>query len=155
MGKFDGILFLSDMDGTLLHQAVLSDENRKAVEYFTENGGMFTVATGRAPDFIKKFNLKINAPVISINGTLIYDPKNDCVIKEFSMPCSCLEAAEYAAKNLPILHLNIFIGDSDKAYKPNELDIKEINGPIRKIVFVFETEEDALSAKATLSEKFF
>ena len=48
MGKFDGILLVSDLDGTLLtNDKRLSEENREAIDRFVEEGGIFTFATGR------------------------------------------------------------------------------------------------------------
>ena len=154
MGKFDGILFLSDMDGTLLHNAKLSEENRKAIEYFTENGGLFTVATGRAPEFIKKFNLKINAPIISINGTIIYDLKNEHIIKDYFLMPEMIDAAKFAAENLPVIRFSFFLETSEMRVLPDELDFEKVKGTLRKVVFVFETETEAISAKERLYEKF-
>ena len=49
MGKFDGVLFFSDYDDTLYnYRLAVSPENRAAIRYFQENGGRFSVATGRA-----------------------------------------------------------------------------------------------------------
>ena len=140
MGKFDGILFLSDMDGTLLHNAKLSEENRKAIEYFTENGGLFTVATGRAPEFIKKFNLKINAPIISINGTIIYDLKNEHIIKDYFLMPEMIDAAKFAAENLPVIRFSFFLETSEMRVLPQDLDFEKVKGTLRKVVFVFEEE---------------
>ena len=40
MGKFDGVLLASDMDGTLLNdQRQIDRGNIEALEYFTQNGG--------------------------------------------------------------------------------------------------------------------
>lgn len=53
MGIFDGYLLVSDMDGTLLNSnGKLSEENKKAIEYFVDNGGQFTLATGRMLPYI-------------------------------------------------------------------------------------------------------
>ena len=49
MGRFDGVMILTDMDGTLLNsQRQLSRGNQEAAGYFMEQGGLFSVATGRA-----------------------------------------------------------------------------------------------------------
>ena len=50
MGKFDGLLLLSDLDDTLLTtDKRVSEENARAIEYFKSEGGLFTFATGRVP----------------------------------------------------------------------------------------------------------
>ena len=49
MGKFDGVLLVSDYDDTLYdHNLTVNDRNHRAIEYFLEQGGRFTIATGRA-----------------------------------------------------------------------------------------------------------
>ncbi|MCR5429675.1 MAG: HAD family hydrolase [Eubacterium sp.] len=88
MGKFDGFLICSDVDSTLTYEAgKVSDENAKAIKYFQDEGGLFTLATGRAPSFMEHFSdkLKINAPIVSFNGTLLYDTGKDEIIKTWPM----------------------------------------------------------------------
>ena len=44
MGKFDGILICTDLDGTLLRKdKSISEENLAAIDYFCDNGGAFTI----------------------------------------------------------------------------------------------------------------
>ena len=78
MGKFDGVLLVSDYDDTLYNSRLeVSAGNRSAIEYFIGEGGRFTVATGRAHDTftpqIAKERIPFNAPVILSNGSSIYD----------------------------------------------------------------------------------
>ena len=52
MGKFDGILLCTDLDGTLFSSdGSLSAENKEAIEYFKREGGYFTFITGRLPHY--------------------------------------------------------------------------------------------------------
>lgn len=76
MKKFDGMLLACDMDGTLLDSdRHISDANIQALQYFTAEGGLFSLATGRAyaavTDYIDL--LPINAPYSLLNGSLILD----------------------------------------------------------------------------------
>ena len=76
MKIFEGKLILTDLDGTyLFDDHHISRENREAVAYFMENGGLFTVATGRSKAGMEHFfpELQINAPAILYNGSVIYD----------------------------------------------------------------------------------
>ena len=86
MGKFDRVLLASDFDNTLVHTKAALDagstelppmpaRNREALRYFTENGGYFSVSTGRAlPAFARYASeLPINAPCIIANGAGLYD----------------------------------------------------------------------------------
>lgn len=78
MGKFTGWLIATDLDGTLIaDDQKVSQKNIDAIHYFQEEGGFFTIATGRSlamcTDYLQK--VPINAPAILINGTLLYDTK--------------------------------------------------------------------------------
>ena len=55
MGKFDGYLICTDLDGTFCLGHELCGENAKYVKYFQENGGLFTVSTGRLPNHLDAF----------------------------------------------------------------------------------------------------
>jgi len=87
MGKFDNILIVTDLDGTFLGEnGTLVDRNLEAVEYFKNNGGYFTFATGRMHknllDAIPEPSKIINAPTIMANGTYLYEYSNDSAYYE-------------------------------------------------------------------------
>ena len=87
MGKFDGIIICTDLDNTFLYNAKASDESCRAIRYFQDNGGLFTVATGRGADFVRNFdNYKPNAPLIVSNGTQICDHVTSKTIEYLPMP---------------------------------------------------------------------
>lgn len=46
---------------------------------------MFTVSTGRLPDYVRKFAFQPNAPVIAVNGTLVADPVTGLRLREFPL----------------------------------------------------------------------
>jgi Cof subfamily protein (haloacid dehalogenase superfamily) len=79
MGIFDGILLASDFDGTLYYKKTIAPEDSEALRYFQSEGGMFTLASGREATFIRKFGsyFRPNVPVISLNGSVIYDLEED------------------------------------------------------------------------------
>ena len=88
MGKFTGYLICTDCDGTLTYEpGKVSQENAEAIRYFQKEGGLFTLATGRFPDHAKLFEgqFKVNAPIVSLNGAVIYDEKRDRIIKTWHM----------------------------------------------------------------------
>lgn len=120
MGKFDGILICSDVDSTLTYEAgKVSDENAKAIKYFQDEGGLFTLATGRAPSFMEHFSdkVKINAPVVSFNGTLLYDTKTDEIIKTWPMDRETVRKVfKYLQKNYPdVWHYSFGVNTSINA----------------------------------------
>ena len=76
MGIFQGVLLVSDLDGTLLNKdRIVSAPNAEALRAFIAQGGRFTVATGRALQAFElpRRGIPMNAPVILANGALIYD----------------------------------------------------------------------------------
>ena len=88
MGKYDGILICSDVDGTLTaREGFVSDADRDAILRFQAEGGRFTLATGRAPDFADQFPFRCNAPLIALNGALVWDPQTKNVLARYPMVC--------------------------------------------------------------------
>ena len=78
MGKFDGILLVTDLDGTLLRDdKSISEKNLRAIEYFQAEGGAFSFVTGRPP-FAMGPVLELISPKIPfgcLNGGGVYDHK--------------------------------------------------------------------------------
>ena len=83
MGKFSGYLICSDFDGTFAFRGQPIPENVAAVRYFMDNGGKFTLATGRMMDFIRERGMGdiINAPASLGNGSVVYDYASDAVLR--------------------------------------------------------------------------
>ena len=98
MGKFDGILLCTDFDGTFAMSGTrISRENCDAVRYFQKNGGLFTIATGRSPEFILGFDeFALNAPIIAANGTMICDCKSGERLMTFPMRPEIVSVMEMA-----------------------------------------------------------
>jgi Cof subfamily protein (haloacid dehalogenase superfamily) len=80
---FAGLLLVCDMDGTLVNSKnEVSPENVAALKYFVEGGGFFTVATGRTARGagLNLKGLPVNIPAIVINGSQIYDLKQNRIL---------------------------------------------------------------------------
>ena len=77
MKKFDKVLLASDFDGTLKDDnGIITNDVLKAIKYFEENGGYFTLATGRTFQGLRLYDNSIyNAPALFANGALAYDFK--------------------------------------------------------------------------------
>ena len=108
---FDGILLVSDMDGTLLNsKSEISRENQAALEYFVAHGGLFTVATGRMEGSLRRFlpYLPINAPSIFYNGAVIYDLAKEEILWEVSLPEAVRAIVPEACSAFPGLGMEIF-----------------------------------------------
>ncbi|MBR5043930.1 MAG: HAD hydrolase family protein, partial [Clostridia bacterium] len=71
MGRYDGILIVSDFDRTMTDETgAVPERNREAIARFMAEGGRFTVATGRSVPMFRKKNalFESNAPAIAFNG---------------------------------------------------------------------------------------
>ena len=101
MKKFDGILIASDWDGTLFCNGDISAQNKAAIEYFMENGGYFTVCSGRYYSYLKAQRDKIapNTYSICLNGAYIANTENGDIL--YSKPCD-----ERLFEYIDILFLN-------------------------------------------------
>lgn len=104
MGKFTGYLIVSDLDGTLLNEEhQVSEKNAEAIRYFIDNGGRFTVATGRIQEEIEPFldELIMNVPAIVSNGGMIYDFNSDFMIMERFLPHKIEKFAQQVMDDFP------------------------------------------------------
>lgn len=91
MDKFDGVIIVSDIDGTFLGKdARVVPENLEAIEYFKREGGLFTFATGRDSFLIgnRVANVRelCNCPIIASNGAYIFDLQRDMIVEEEFLP---------------------------------------------------------------------
>lgn len=76
MGIFSDILLTVDYDRTLTApDSSIPERNLEAIRYFMENGGAFTVNTGRSVPMTKVFRdlVPVNAPLLLYNGSAAYD----------------------------------------------------------------------------------
>ncbi|MBO6159032.1 MAG: HAD family phosphatase [Firmicutes bacterium] len=77
MGIFEGYLLCSDCDGTLTDsKSELSAENVAAIRHFQEEGGLFTLATGRFPKYVMRFSEEFcpNTYLVMGNGSMLCAP---------------------------------------------------------------------------------
>ena len=99
MGKFEGYLFYTDFDNTftLPGGKEISKANCDAVRYFQSEGGLFSVATGRSPNFIQNYAsfFTPNAPLITLNGTMITSPDGETILKEYLIDERALEVVRF------------------------------------------------------------
>ena len=80
--------FSIDLDGTLLNSShQIPEENFKVLQDLQAQGHTIIINTGRAVEDVIKFEeiQKLQAPIISINGTVIYSSTQE-VLYEASLP---------------------------------------------------------------------
>lgn len=153
MGKFDGILICTDLDGTILkNDKTISNRNIEAMEYFKKEGGYFTFVTGRMPFFVSYAleKIKPNAPVGCINGGGLYDFDKDKYIWTAKIDDDVITLVKYIDDNFDDMGIQVntyervyFSRENESMKKFRKItnlenlvchynDVKE---PIAKIVF--------------------
>ncbi len=167
MGKFDGILICTDLDGTLYNnEKTISKENKQAIEYFKREGGYFTFITGRMPSYSADAFRAVNpnTPYGCINGGGLYDGYAATYVWTHELSKSIFDLIEFAEQHLPTIGIQVCT--FDKTYFSNDNDAtarfrartgephlirpyREVTEPIGKIIFASEI-EDELTALAGL-----
>ena len=82
--RYDDILLISDLDGTLIPRyEMISEENVRAINAFTAAGGAFAAATGRTPGSALPYldGITVNAPSIFFNGAMLKDLSKNHVLE--------------------------------------------------------------------------
>ena len=105
-GKFSGIVLATDLDGTFLTKD--PDGRRRnldAIQYFKENGGHFTFATGRyhtavlGGSYFRSEEL-LNLPAVTGNGSCLYDYANGSVLEKTPIPYELVRELYFEMKRI-------------------------------------------------------
>lgn len=160
MQNFKGYLICTDIDGTLVNsKGELSENNLKAIRAFQQGGGLFTVSTGRMPEYVLNFPFVPNAPVISVNGTVIFDLPSGMVIREFPLDCFYEDVIEYINSNYSnvIKNYEVYTSGASVCIEDQPVSAiielyKEIK--VYKFLFRFHNSENAVKMNRSLDEKF-
>ncbi len=131
MGKFDGVLFVTDYDDTLYNSHLtVAPEDHAAIRYFTGEGGIFTVATGRAhrtfTPQIEKEHLSFGAPVVLSNGAAIYDYAADRYVVRTRLDAGTPARMEQLCAAFPQLGFEAYHGEDIYVYNPNLVTEKHL-----------------------------
>ena len=124
MGKFDGVLLVSDFDDTLYaSNCTVPAANVQALTYFIREGGVFTVATGRAhPTMAPMIHLApINAPVVLSNGAALYDFQAGRMVHQTYLPDRVAGDMAEVCAVFPALGFESYYGDEISVWNPNQV----------------------------------
>ena len=130
MGKFNGVLLCSDLDETLLNDdKVVSKENIDAIEYFKQNGGIFTFITGRTHRGIGVVLSQVepNTIIGCLNGGSLYDHKLQKTVMEIELSKRYVEILDFLDKNYPNIGFEVITHDKSWICKDNHLVTRHIN----------------------------
>ena len=90
MGIYSDILLTVDYDRTLTGpDSQIPERNLEDIRYFIDNGGAFTVNTGRSMPMARPFMEKVptNVPLLLYNGSAAYDTEKEelCFVHSIDM----------------------------------------------------------------------
>ena len=130
MRSANGLVIVSDMDGTLLNtDGRVPKANLDAINRFKQAGGRFTLASGRYGKALDRlfpeFREYVNAPAILCNGAQLCDVLTGEVIREVRRSASEMMPMLYDfAERFPELEIHPIIkcGDSGKSIELCELN---------------------------------
>ncbi len=169
MRKFEGVLIVTDLDGTLLrNDKSLSEENLRAIRYFQKEGGLFSFVTGRVPRGAKAVaeTVKPNAPCGHGNGGVIYDHVACKTLWSRTLPASAVQLVEDTAAHFPTVGVILCTEDtayfqrrnaasdkfrSDEGFDDVTGNICTITEPLTKAMFVDNDEQTLLAVAAYLA----
>lgn len=124
MGIFDGMLLVSDFDNTLVYteealrlcvdMPPISPRNRAALKHFMTEGGIFSVATGRAkPAFDTVVDdIPMNGPTVLFNGAAIYDFSRHRYLYTAFLPEAARAHIAQVAAELPAVAVELYHDDN-------------------------------------------
>lgn len=139
MGKFDGMLLVSDFDNTFQYtesalesggaKAVppLPARNLEAVRHWIAGGGRFAIATGRSLAAFRKpaAGLHINAPVIVDNGGGLYDLTAERYVLRRLLPDRAPEDLAAVEAAFPGTSMELYLaGGTIRALHPTQQNIR-------------------------------
>ena len=134
MGRFDGVLLVSDYDDTLCdYTGYIDPGSLSALEYFARNGGRFTIATGRAHTTFAPYahQLPINAPVVLSNGSALYDFEADVMLEQTLLDERAPADLTALCAAMDGIGFEAYHGEDIYAHAPNwvtEMHMKKVGG---------------------------
>ena len=171
---FSGILLLSDFDHTLTAKdSTIPERNLEAIRYFMDNGGAFSVNTGRSAPSASGIlipSIPVNAPMVVYNGSAAYDTQKKEFLHASVIDLDAKQVVEDVQARFPDLHVEVqgieahYIFHKDEGwekfndynripwqYKP----IEEIPGPFIKFALYGQLRDVTVAAlyQATEEEK--
>lgn len=120
---FSDVLLTVDYDRTLTApDATIPQRNLEAIRYFTENGGAFTVNTGRSiPMSLGRLlpEVPVNVPLLLYNGSAAYDKQTGQLSQCVSLPLDPKEVIWDVQNRFPDLNVEIQGIDAHYLFRKN------------------------------------
>lgn len=151
MKKFENVFLLSDVDNTLVNTSYprknnlpiprISERNIQAIQYFIEQGGTFTAATGRSITFFEEYarQVPMNAPCVLFNGAAIYDYRTHEYLETLMMPENTMEHVKEIYQHFPTIAVEIFDKENVYLFQPNQYSVEHhriTNAPVQEVMSI-------------------
>lgn len=138
---FSRYMIVSDLDGTFLHKGRTVPRNVAAIQQFTQNGGVFTIATGRLAETVLHAipdpAALCNAPAVLCNGAYLYDySRGEASLQDFIPAALAEEVLAFAAAHCPEVPYRVstpkglraaavegFVANDVAAYDPDLVEV--------------------------------
>ena len=140
MGKFTGLLLASDYDNTLTYteealrlcrpMPPVSKANQAAIRSFMAEGGIFSVATGRAKPAFEAVaaGVPMNGPTVLFNGAAIYDFSTGKYLCEAFLPETARAHIAQTIRELPFAAVELYHDNNDiHALQPNDVTRRHLH----------------------------
>lgn len=127
MGIFSDVLLTVDYDRTLTDpNSVVPEENIRAIRYFMDNGGAFTVNTGRSVPMTVTFRdiVPVNAPLLLYNGGAAYDVSTGEVSQLHEIRLSQGDVVRRLMEMFPDMTVEVQGVKAHYQFTPNEMWVR-------------------------------
>lgn len=134
MKDYSGYLICSDFDGTLSFGQI-NEKNIVAIKDFMKYGGKFTLCTGRRGEDIVRHSLlpfKLNAPMIGLTGSQIYDTQENRVVEAHCLDNSWIELVDELAEKIKYNQVIEIVGNVN-VYKFHASNKEEKKGLLKQL----------------------
>ena len=124
MGKFDGVLLVSDFDDTMVDTSSLYRDPQhrlppvpaytvERLNYFMDNGGRFCLVTGRSWQIMRPFidGVPTNGPCAVANGAGIIDISTEQFLYRRFLPADAIDRLKEILDRFPDLTCELFRAD--------------------------------------------
>ncbi len=123
------VLLITDLDGTLLPSSkVLSQSDINSIKKFTQQGGKFSIATGRPIQSVSQYfdELDITTPIILYNGSMIYDSIINKVVWQKCLPNMARAVVKSVLNVFPSASAEILTADGIFSLQINDIERRHI-----------------------------
>lgn len=145
MGIFNSCLLASDLDGTLIYGDIIPKRNIEAIEFFTSEGGIFSVATGRSPSAVDGVfkHFKNIGPSVFTNGSVIFDYSKKQILRQSFMTKKCNTALNEILKY--DINVGVQVHNNGKVFVPVMTDNIKMHLEYEDIKHIDCSVEDAMN----------